>query len=206
MDTRAKILRCGMSSASIAALLVLLLAATGCTGAESQNADSAPKAVKKVSGTLLDLSPEELFREAPVVVEARVGELVGPLVVDMPSGDDRVRGSSEPWVYTQRTVVPTKVYKTDETITTGKPVIVALRGGQTDDVAVEWDAEAELALGEKVLLYLGKTDGPGTEAPGRYFTHQLLVGKYRIDEKTGMAVSKDSRRSMKLVEPRTKLK
>lgn len=206
MDSRVIRRSRALVAVCVAVLVALLLPAAGCSGAVSQTESASPKAVTKVSATLLDLSPEELFEQAPVVIRARVDGPVGPLSVDAPSGDDRVPGSTQEWMYTQWSVVPTQVYKTDGTISSGKPVIVALRGGQSDEQVIEWEAEADLASGEEVVLYLGKTDGPGTEAPGRYFTHQLMVGKYKIDKKTGMAVSKDSRRNLRLNDLEAKLK
>lgn len=178
----------------------------GCISAGQSTSSAQTRTVARASALLLDLTPEELYQDATVVIRARVDRRVRCFSVPTPSGDDRAPGSTQDWIYTEWSVIPSKVYKSDGVIAVGEPITVALRGGELGNEVVEWDLEAEFSPGEDVLLYLGNTDGAGTQSAGRYFTHQLLIGKYRIDKKSGLAINKDAHRNTKFADLEAKLK
>lgn len=187
--------------------IVAMLLVSGCTSkAQSGRGVGATPSVTKVSATLVDEPAEDMYRNSTAVVLARVEKKIGPFRVDSPSGDDRSPGATQQWVYTEWSVVPLKVYKSDGVVAKGRPLDVALRGGTLGDSTTEYDAEAEFADGEKVLLFLTKDDDPAAVAPGRYFTYAAFLGKYRIDDATGMAISRNNRKTVKLSSLEAKLK
>lgn len=188
------------------ALLVALsaLPLTGCQGQVNDRSSGRPTVIK-VSSTLADMSIEEMAESATVVTLGKVERKGGAFRVDEPSGDDRAPGSTEPMVYTEWTVVPQKVFKTDGDVAPGKPIRVALRGGETPGLVMENDSEAVFAPGEKVLLFLTQAGEAYASAPGRYFTYAAMAGKYKIGD-DGIARNRDTRKDARLSDIEAKLK
>lgn len=189
-----------------AALGMYMLSIVGCSVSQPGRSDHRDGGVTRVSASIIEQTVEADYEAAAVVVLATVDKQVGPLRVDAPSGDDRAPESTLPWIFTQWSVTPKRIYKSDGFVVAGEPITVALRGGQSGDEVLRYDNEAELAPGEKVLLFLCQTDGPGTAAEGRYFTYGVFTGKYRVDSKTGMAISRDERKNLKFADLEKKLK
>lgn len=160
----------------------------------------------RVNATLVDEAPEAMFASASVVVRARVKEAKGTFVVDAPSGDDRKPGSTLPWVYSEWTVLPTKIYKNNGAVKVGRTITVALRGGEAAGVKMQYASEAELKPGEEVILFLTSQDGIRTAAPGRYFVYAMDMGKYTINASNAMAETRDARRAMKVTELEARLR
>ncbi len=190
----------------VMSVVALPLVLAGCSKpATTQGNANSAATVSTVSALLLDETPEEKFEKSAVVVLAIVEGPKGEFVVEEPAPESDPE-PIERWAYSEWSVVPKKVYKSDGVVRKGVPITVALRGGLADGEEIYWGEEAELTPGEEVLLFLGTDTGPGTAAPGRYFTHQLALGKYRIDRRSGMARSKLEDRSVKFTDLEKKLK
>ncbi len=205
------------ASHSLALTLAALVLAVGCSGGASRDARTRSSSagdsqqprgqMKTVSPLVLEMSVEELEAISEVVVVAKIQRRLGPFVVNEPSGDDRRPGSTTAWVFTDWSVIPLKLYKTDGYVTKGEPIRVALKGGVLAGQGTEYEAEADLAEGEKALLFLGRfssQSGEGVSAD-RYEIVQLFQGKYRINDKTGIAENRDPRKDAPLAVIEAKL-